>query len=709
MAIGGMIGGGIFSVLGVTIDLAGHLAFAAFLIGGAIAALTAHAYVRLALHSGRAGGPFTYLREESHERAAAWVAWLLVVGYVFALAVYAFTFGHYLAHALGGSALLARAAGVGVLLAFVAINLRGVSASGLTEDIVVFTKLAVLGGIALVGLGEFSSARLAPLDNEGLLGVFLGAAVIFVAYEGFELVPYDYDDLDQPRRTLPRALYISVAVVVFVYVAVTLASQMLVPDTTIAAEKEVAFAVVGQKALGDFGLWAAAVGAVFSTSSAINATLFSTARLVRDVSQAGELPRGLGRERHDVPAAAIVWIALSGAVFSLLPGITEIVSFGSLTFLLVFGLINLLHGRHTARPGWDRGLAYCGALACLLAAGGLLYYLARFDLAGLALIVVCAVLLVARPRRLRAQPEGGARLTGNAFRPARPIRGMEIEEALTQPQSELSRRLSLVAAREHGVGARAAALDRHRPRAVRGLLPRARRGPAALRRPPDRRPRAGRRPDRGDLPRRDRLGPPLPAGTCGAQDVALRDRPRARRRRPAPRQAASAPAMSGCAAAPCSTPEDAARIDARIDAAAQSRRLYEAMDCLPEAERAVLELVAIDELIGHRGGGRGRRALGHRPRAPAPSAAQAARRARGSDSPTDARKGGQIVNEEQEPRTDFEQQAARPAEGGRRRARRGRRGRETAEAAGRHALLAPPRPAPGARRRRRPRRRSRSR
>ncbi len=404
MAIGGMIGGGIFSVLGVTIDLAGHLAFAAFLIGGAIAALTAHAYVRLALHSGRAGGPFTYLREEGHPRAAAWVAWLLIVGYVFALAVYSFTFGHYLAHALSASALVAHVAGVGVLAAFVAINLRGVGTSGLTEDVVVFTKLAVLGGIALVGLGMFSSSRLAPLDNEGLVGVFLGAAVIFVAYEGFELLPYDYDDLERPRRTLPRALYISVAVVVLVYVGVTIASQMLLPDATITAEKEVAFAIVGQKALGDFGFWAAAVGAVFSTSSAINATLFSTARLVRDVSEADELPRALGRERHEVPAAAIVWIALVGAGFSLLPGITEIVSFGSLTFLLVFGLINLLHGRHTAHPGWDRGLAYCGALACLLAAGGLLYYLARWDLAGLLLIGACAVaLLAARGSFVRAR------------------------------------------------------------------------------------------------------------------------------------------------------------------------------------------------------------------------------------------------------------------------------------------------------------------
>jgi len=390
MAIGGMIGGGIFSVLGVTIDLAGHLAFAAFLLGGVIAMLTARAYARLALHSGRSGGPFAYLREEGHPTAAAWVAWLLIAGYVFALSVYAFTFGHYLAHAIGAPASIARLFSVAVLALFVVVNLRGVTASGRAEDFVVAVKLLVLGGISLVGVGMLSAQRLAPLDDKGLLGVLLGASLIFVAYEGFELLPYDYDDLDRPRRTLPRALYISVALVALVYVAVTIASQMLVPDRLLAAQKEVAFAVVGKQALGVFGLWAATVAAVFSTGSAINATLFSTARLIRDVSGAAELPAALGRERGGLPATAIVSIALLGGAFSLLPGIVEVVAFGSLTFLLVFALVNLLHARHTAIPGWDRRLAYLGGVACGVASLGLLYQLARDDRAALVLICVCA-------------------------------------------------------------------------------------------------------------------------------------------------------------------------------------------------------------------------------------------------------------------------------------------------------------------------------
>ncbi len=393
MAIGGMIGGGIFSVLGVTIGLAGHLAFAAFLLGGVLALLTARSLARLALHSGRPGGPFTYLREEGHASVAAWVAWLLIAGYVFALAVYAFTFGHYLANVLGAPLLVARLASIAALGTFLAVNLRGVAASGLTEDVVVALKLVVLALVALIGLASFHADRLAPLGDQGLSGVLIGAAVIFVAYEGFELLPYDYDDIEQPRKTLPRALYLSVAVVVAVYVAVTLGAQMLLPDATIAARKEVAFAIVGKHALGTAGLWIASLGAVLSTSSAINATLFSAARLARDVSAAGELPASLGRERDGLPILALTWLCVLGAAFALLPGISQIVSFGSLTFLAVFALINLMHARHTAAPGTDRGLAYVGAAGCALAAVGLVYDLARSDRPSLALVGGCALVL----------------------------------------------------------------------------------------------------------------------------------------------------------------------------------------------------------------------------------------------------------------------------------------------------------------------------
>lgn len=211
MAIGGMIGGGIFSVLGVTIELAGHLAFVCFVLAGAIALVTAHSYAGLTRRAGRSGGPYAYLCEAGHPQLGALASWYLVLGYVLALAV-----------------------------------------------------------------------------------------------------------------------------------------------------------------------------------SAINATLFSTARLVRDLSRAGELPARLGRTVRGLPTSAMWALAVFGAVFAMLPGINDLLAFGSVTFLGVFGLMNHLHAR-TADRLLERALGHLGSIACGAAVMVLLVDLAATDPFVLAFISGCVL------------------------------------------------------------------------------------------------------------------------------------------------------------------------------------------------------------------------------------------------------------------------------------------------------------------------------
>ena len=290
MAVGGMIGGGIFSVLGVAISLAGHLAFACFILGGVLAAMTARSWAGVTARAGRSGGPFDHLREQGHPQLAGLLLWLLVFGYMVAMAVYSFTFGRYAANAVHAGTPVARLFSVAVIALFLVVNMKGVTVSSLTEDLVVSVKLVILFGVAMLGMARFDAARLTPIAGSGVGGLLLGAATVFFAYEGFELICYDRDDMRDPERNLPRSLYLSIAVVATVYVAVTLGAQMLVPDDTIVATKEAAFISAGRAALGGFGRWAAIAGAVFATGSAINATLFSTARLIRDASASGELP-----------------------------------------------------------------------------------------------------------------------------------------------------------------------------------------------------------------------------------------------------------------------------------------------------------------------------------------------------------------------------------------------------------------------------------
>jgi amino acid transporter len=409
MAIGGMIGGGIFSVLGVTIQLAGHLAFACFVLAGLVALVTAHSYVGLTRRSGTSGGPYSYLCAEGHPQLAALTSWFLVLGYVLALAVYAFTFGHYVGALLGGNQTVTRTASLVVLVLFWALNTRGLGASSITEDVVVLAKLVVLAGIAGIGLLAWAPSRLIPLADTGYAGLFVGAAAIFVAYEGFELLSYDYDDIDDPERTLPRALYLSIVVVIGIYVVVTLGSQMLVSDQLIVARREVAFAAVGQQALGTVGRWVATGAAVLATSSAINATLFSTARLVGDLSDAGELPAGLGRTVHGVPVRAMGALAVLAGLFAMLPAINDLLAFGSLTFLGVFGLIDHLHAR-TAVRRTEQLLGHVGSAACAAAVVVTVGRLAIDAPLTLALVAGC-VLTVTVLRALHVRSRIGARRT----------------------------------------------------------------------------------------------------------------------------------------------------------------------------------------------------------------------------------------------------------------------------------------------------------
>lgn len=387
MAVGGMIGGGIFSVLGVTVALAGHLAVGSFVIGGAIAMVTAHSFAALSARSWRSGGLFVYLHNAGYPRTGSYISWLLMFGYLIALAVYGFTFGHYAAHAFGLPGAFANTFAALILLLFLGINLRGVGASALSEDLVVLIKVAVLALIAAVGFTHYTPERLAPLDDKGLASVIVASASIFVAYEGFELLSYDYDDLLRPRWTLPRALYLSVAIVTLVYVTVTIGSQMLVSDGIIVAQKEVAFAAAGQAALGPAGYWIASLGALLAASSAINATLFSTARQMHEIALAKELPAVFARTRASLPVAALVFLAVFGSAFAMLPDITALLTFGSAVFLAVFGATNLLASR--VLPGfWPRLVSGTGFLACLGAVLVLVIQLILHDQATLLLIGV---------------------------------------------------------------------------------------------------------------------------------------------------------------------------------------------------------------------------------------------------------------------------------------------------------------------------------
>ena len=262
-------------------------------------------------------------------------------------------------------------------------------------------KLVVLVGLAGWGLTQWDPLMLSQsVPDAGIGAALFGAASVFMAYEGFQLLTYDYKDIDNPQKTLPRAVLSAIAVVIVVYVIVALGTVMLIGADQVVQHKEVALAIAGQKAFGTVGLIIVTIAAAFSTGSAINATLFATARLTYRVAEDGELPAALDHKNAaGVPDRAVILLGTAAAVLAAVGTLTTLVEAASLSFLFTFAVVCGL--AFNQRAGM-RAVTGLGALAATSASVALVVRLIRTD--PLALVFLGLLVLIAifgRPVLLR--------------------------------------------------------------------------------------------------------------------------------------------------------------------------------------------------------------------------------------------------------------------------------------------------------------------
>ena len=347
IGVGGMVGGGIFSVLGLSVSTSGHAAPIAFFIGGIIALLTGFSYAKLGIRFGGDGGSFTYLEKAfKGENIAGISGWLLLTGYIGTLALYSYTFGVYGTAMLGDKAFVSLTHHIlesFILLIFLGVNLYGVQAAGETEDIIVMIKVLILGLFAIAGLMFIKSDHLFPIFNKGINGTLMGAALIFVAYEGFELIPNAINEMKNPERDLGKAIILSVIITIVIYLTVSVVAVGNLTPGDINKYKEYALAVAAKPFLGKVGFTLIGLGALLSTASAINATLFGTARLGMVMAKERDLPKVFShRERtKDIPFYSLIIITALSLLFVNTANLTIISSFASSTFLLTFVGINI--------------------------------------------------------------------------------------------------------------------------------------------------------------------------------------------------------------------------------------------------------------------------------------------------------------------------------------------------------------------------------
>ena len=393
IGIGGMIGAGIFSILGVVAQTAGNAMWLAFLIGGAVALLSTYSYAKLGARFPSAGGAVHFLVKGFGDGVlAGGINLFMWVGYVISLALYATAFGSYAATFVttAKAPLLVKSLAVGAVVLLTVVNSFGARSMGRWETVIVAIKLAILVLFAAVGLWFIRPGYLSPELWPGTQWVLFGAGVLFIGYEGFGLVTNAAAAMRDPKTMLPRALYASVILVIAIYLAVSMTVTGTLSPFEIEQARDYALAAAAKPFLGEFGFRLIAIAALLSTASAINATLFGSANVCYMIARDGELPAGLARTAWRDATGGLLLTAAVVVLVTLSFDLSGIAMMASAAFLLIYAAVNAAHLRVLAQTGANAAIVWLSLITCLVMFAILAVYTYQQQPLALAALVVFA-------------------------------------------------------------------------------------------------------------------------------------------------------------------------------------------------------------------------------------------------------------------------------------------------------------------------------
>ena len=234
-------------------------------------------------------------------------------------------------------------------------------------------KLLILALFIVAGMSGVEGARLAVSAWSPPLQLVAGGMIIFLAYEGFELIANTAGDVRNPAVTLPRAFYSAVGFVIVLYVLVAIVTVGTLPVERIVAARDYALAEAATPFLGQAGFTLIAIAAMLSTTSAINATLYGAARLSYIIAKDGELPAVLEHKLWNKPVEGLLITSAVTLLIANLVDLSSLSTMGSAGFLLIFAAVNGANVKLAGETQSRRWVSLIGVALCIAALATLLW------------------------------------------------------------------------------------------------------------------------------------------------------------------------------------------------------------------------------------------------------------------------------------------------------------------------------------------------
>jgi amino acid transporter/nucleotide-binding universal stress UspA family protein len=381
IGVGGMIGAGIFVLTGIAAGVAGPALVLAFFLNGLVTVFTAMAYAELGSVLPKAGGSYFWVKEGLGGAIGFLSGWMSWFASIVAGSLYGLGFGRFAAELWFMIDLPKFGLDVNqwtlafmtvVIVAFTFINYRGASETGTVGNIVTVTKISILGLFVLFGIiamlhtEAWHTRFTTGFMPNGIFGVLTAMSLTFIAFEGYEIISQSGEEVIDPRRNIPRAIFlaITIAVSIYILVAVTSIGAIKPPDGMLAyvylgQQKEIAIVDVAQQTFpGGIGGIVLLFSGMVSTMSALNATMYSSSRVSFAMGRDHNLPVFFSKihpQRHTPFWAVLMSGGLMLVMAWSLP-LESVAAAADIMFLLLFLQVNLavMVLRHKLPEG-DRG------------------------------------------------------------------------------------------------------------------------------------------------------------------------------------------------------------------------------------------------------------------------------------------------------------------------------------------------------------------
>lgn len=374
IGIGGMVGGGIFAVLGLAVSLAKGGTPIAFLFAGILALITSYSYVKLSKKYPDRGGTVKFINQGFGKSVfSGGINNLLWISYIIMLSLYASAFGSYapnLFELTQSKTIDSHIYASAIIVLATAINYYSIAVVGKIESYAVIIKLVILISFIFIGayglISNPNIAQLAITNWETPIKLFAGGMVIFVAYEGFELIANAAPDIVDPEKNIPRAYYYSVIFVIILYIIIALVTVGSLPFSKIATAQDYVLAEAAKPMLGKAGFSIITVAALISTFSAINASLYGGSKVNYEIAEDDELPHHFLAKLWNQPIGLMI-TAIATLILVNVLKLESISTAGSVGFLLIFGVVNLVGYRLSKETGSSKIIPLIGFVFCMIA------------------------------------------------------------------------------------------------------------------------------------------------------------------------------------------------------------------------------------------------------------------------------------------------------------------------------------------------------